>query len=324
LRADVVGSGLALCGAVEVTMRALLRYGWLVLALSTAAVGCGGQIADDVPGDDDTGAEATAGLNESGRNGQRIEIPLVVVLWENANFGGRKRVFVDNQGTLANGTTDRTWQCSGSGDQQFCAMDCTSGPDFNDMASAVGVHPGPDYQSFINRTGRQPTVTLFADAGFSGRSIKLAAGTYNDLSSLGFNDTASSLAIDYTQALGPATILPTGTATPFPSIPYVVRLHSASYDRKQACQEADTVITLVESSADLAGDYGFNDVTSWVEVLGGTAGFGSSVKLFTDPGFGGSFISTSTIGDWKVADSGFGDLTSSVKITGPIRVIINR
>lgn len=300
-------------------MRVSVRYGLSLCALSAAFAGCGapGEEAQSV-------GELVAGLNEDGVN-QRIEIPLVVVLWQNASFGGRKRVFVQDQPTLAAGSTTPREVCQRiSSDQNLCSFQCVGGPDFNDIASAVGVHPGPDFDSFVARTGRQPTVTLWSDAGFSGRSIKLAAGTYPDLGALGFNDAASSLSLDDSATRGQSTILPVGPAAPFPSIPYVVQLHSASSSRAIGCQESDTVITLVESSASLGADYGFDKAASWVELLHGTGGVGSSVRLYTDPGFGGSSIASSTFGSWTIDAAGFNDLTSSVKINGPLRLIWDR
>lgn len=49
-------------------------------------------------------------------------IPLVAVLWQDVNFGGVKRIFVRDE------------------------PDFTAEPLFNDEASAIGVHPGPDFE----------------------------------------------------------------------------------------------------------------------------------------------------------------------------------
>jgi hypothetical protein len=260
----------------------------------------------------------------SGRNGTRIEIPLVVVLWENANFGGRKRVFVDDDADLSGGTTTRdTAVCQGGGDQRTCYFDCKSGVDFNDTASALGVHPGPDYASFVARTGRQPTVTVYTDAGFGGRAVRFPVGVYGDFGALGLNDAISSLAIDDPTTLNQIPVASVGSPAPFNQIPFVVKLHSASLARRQACQEAETVITLVESSADLGGDYGFADRTSRVELLGGTAGRGAGVRVYSGAGYAGNSIASSTIGDWPVDTIGFNDVTRSVKINGPLRIVLH-
>jgi hypothetical protein len=229
------------------------------------------------------------------------------------NLGGKKRVFDDDAADLSGGTTDRfTTICQGSGDQRVCWFDCGRGVDFTERASAIGVHPGPDYQAFIARTARQRTVTVYTDADFRGNHVRLPVGVYSDLRGLGINDAISSLAIDDQTTLGQISVASAGSPAPFKSIPFVVKLHSGSFARRQACQEADTVVTLVESSASLGGDYGFDESASWVEILGGTAGFGAKVSLFSDAGFGGGSITSATIGDWQLDGAGFNDVTSSI------------
>src|SRR5262249_6669340 len=130
--------------------------------------------------------------------GQVGPIPLVVVLWDDIYFGGNKRQFVQDEPYLGPGQT-YSYVCNeinpASGKPTLCGWsgNCLAGPDFNDRASAIGVHPGPDYQAYIAQNGQEPTVTLYTDADYHGPSLTLRAGTYSNLVSLGFNDVISSI-----------------------------------------------------------------------------------------------------------------------------------
>jgi hypothetical protein len=78
-----------------------------------------------------------------------MAIPLVLVLWENANFGGCRRSLVSDTPDLG-------------------------GQGFNDVTSSVGVHPGPDYFTYKNaHGGAEPTVTLYEDIGYGGAALEL-------------------------------------------------------------------------------------------------------------------------------------------------------
>lgn len=286
-----------------------------LLWLLPLAIGCGGVA---------TGVDAT-GSNEAALgsgNAPTMQIPLVVVLWEDVNYGGRKRQFVADMGYIGNGYLHYPVNCQCSASS---ACSCIpSGPadgsvpgaDFNDVASAVGVHPGPDYDAFIASHGYEPTVTLWTDENYKGVSVRLAAGAYPDLRVFGINDAITSVQLDddaTTQAL-PIRRSSTPAAT-FWSIPRVVLLHSASLERRKEWLEADNVLTVVEASSDLGADYGFNDSVSSVEVMPGSSSLAAVVRLFADAGYGGASLSTSLMGDWPVSDLGFNDVASSLKIT---------
>ena len=145
-------------------------------------------------------------------------IPLVVVLWQNTNFGGVKREFVTDIDNL------KTYS-------------------FNDMTSAVGVHPGPDYEAWkLAHPNQEPTVTLFQNATGQGKALVLQTGQYPDLKIYGMNDKVSSLYFRNTQQ---GIISPQGTAATFSSIPFVILLTANS-----------SPLWLVESTQNLAADYG--------------------------------------------------------------------
>jgi hypothetical protein len=213
-------------------------------------------------------------LNGNGRN-TPLEIPLIVVLWENPHFRGTKRVLVRDEPNLENGWTK--------------GAICMSGAKFNDTASAVGVHPGPDYESWkVRNGGQEPTITLWSDPYFGGNLLQLQTGIYSDLHKWQFNDTASSVRFeppgDYTFTLK----APEGPAARIDPIPIILRLHTATYQQAFGgyCGAADNVITLVESTPDLKSEYGdpFNDSAQWVEILMGPSWSPSSVvELFKNP-----------------------------------------
>src|SRR5215469_9630020 len=101
-------------------------------------------------------------------------IPLIVVLWENVNYGGRKRLLFEdtpNLGLLG----------------------------FNDTASAIGIHPGPDYAAWQAANGGQaPFALLYKDNDYQGSGMGLAGGvnTLVLLPPFDFNDSISSVRIN--------------------------------------------------------------------------------------------------------------------------------
>jgi hypothetical protein len=155
------------------------------------------------------------------------QIPLVLVLWKNEHFGGAKRELIIDTPNLK--------------DQNF-----------NDSASSVGVHPGPDYATWKSMNGgKEPTVTLFSDIGGQGKSITLSTGIYSNLKSLGMDDSVSSV---YFNTSNPQSFAAEGPAAPFPSIPFAIELTD------NAGHEA----WLVEPTRSISADYGseFTEVSS--------------------------------------------------------------
>jgi hypothetical protein len=173
-----------------------------------------------------------------------VKIPLVVVLWHDPNFGGTKRVFVTDQNNLG----DNIWNSN-----------------FNDEASAVGVHPGPNYDATAGYT-----VSLFSDANFSGDELVLSAGIYPDLRPLDFNDEASSIRFNAPGTRQPGLYLggqlkyevgPTAGAAQISPIPAVIEVYVARESGGAPGSDDPTVngalvATIVESSSDIGADYG--------------------------------------------------------------------
>src|SRR5215470_13842709 len=97
-------------------------------------------------------------------------IPVVVVLWENENFGGRKRLLIEDVPDL---------HLLG----------------FDNLTSAIGVHPGPDFDAWKRAHGGiPPKVVCYVDEDYRGDGLVLDEGGMNKLSI--FNDTISSVRIN--------------------------------------------------------------------------------------------------------------------------------
>jgi len=205
-------------------------------------------------------------------------IPLVVALWENTNFGGRKRLLVDDTPILS-----------------LLA--------FNDTTSAVGVHPGPDYAAWkAAHGGKEPTVGLYENVNFGGAALILTTGAYASIHRLfNFGDAVSSVRFNP----------PPPSAAAITPIPLIVELFQ--HDNFNGNR-----LVVVEDSASLSGDFGseFNDVVTSVRVTSGPNFVAGKVaQLFRDANFGGGKIdlppgSYPNIG----ASHGFNDAVSSIKV----------
>ncbi len=243
-------------------------------------------------------------LEGDGRN-TPLEVPLIIVLWEHVNFGGTKRVFVRDEPNLADGWTK--------------GAICQAGAKFNDKASALGIHPGPDYEKWKARNGGQePTVFLWSDINYGGYLLQVQTGAYPDLTIYGFNDVASSVQFNTTGDIfnlkPPA--YPVARIDP---IPLVLKLHTAGFAQASGgyCGEADNVMTLVESTQNIQSQYdgAFNDSISWIEVLMGPSWTpASSVTVFKDFNFSNASRTYSAPSDAKLDADGFNDVLSSVRI----------
>lgn len=189
--------------------------------------------------------------------GPSTPIPLVVVLWKDQHYGGTKReLVVDTPNLKLQG--------------------------FNDTASSVGVHPGPDYLAWKqSHGGREPTVTLYTDAGGLGKSIVLSTGIYPDLKAYAMNDAVSSVYFSDAQP----TATPSGTAASFNSIPFVLRFTNGS-----------EMLWMIESTQDIGGDYGsnWNDAAkSVVIVKRSSAGATDTLEFCADKFFDQCYFPTS-------------------------------
>jgi hypothetical protein len=277
---------------------------WLLCATRLGSAGCAAP--DDPPTPDGQLESRSSELDLLGDGiNSNLEIPLVLVLWEHPSWGGKKRQFIRDEPTLAGGTTHTNFCWNG-----ICQWygTCRPGPGFDNTASAVGVHPGPDYQAYIARTGHEPTVTLWGDQDYGGAAITLRAGSYANLGNYGMNDCISSVRFD--APAGPLAT-PDGPAATIGYIPTVVKLHKNS---NVSCfgGEADHVITVVESSYSLGAMYGtdWNDSVSAVDVLRGPSWGEWWPSLCSDDWYGGSCtacpVGYSNISSW------FNDRASSV------------
>lgn len=251
-----------------------------------------------------------------------VKIPLVLVLWEHKKFGGTKRVFVADDHNLTSDTP-------------------LPSADFNDKSSAIGVHPGPDFDP-----NESLTISLFSDADFKGSELVVEAGVYPNLADINFNDSISSVRFNAPGARQPglyvrgaleAGIRPTGPAAAIAPIPAVVQLYATHNYREGGWGSPSFhsfhVATLVETSLDVGAEYGgqFSGSAVQVKVAEGSGPAGI-VHLFreTSPDTpqghiqGGGHIDllpkplsidpTAVAGAYDLAAYGFAKLTKAVTI----------
>jgi len=227
-----------------------------------------------------------------------LEIPLRVVLWEHAHFGGDGRTLVRDQANLGPG-----WAQGGR---------CQSGMAFEDVTSAVGVHVGPDYDAWKARHGgAEPVVILWSDRDFRGAYVVLQAGVYPDLSAFGLDDSVSSVQFAEGRPLAPPSVVNLGGRD---RIPVVLRLHTAPRRQVLSCGEADNVFTAVRSIYDI--DPPFDDAISWIEILRGpNYDATKSLTLYSERfRRGDTLTSRDAAMDLDLAARGFDDKLSSVFI----------
>lgn len=159
--------------------------------------------------------------NDRGRT-DYSRIAILVALWEHNSFRGRRALVARD-----------TRHLSPFG--------------MNDTVTAIGVHPGPNFDP-----ASEWVVTIFEHQGFTGRSATLGVGTHADLRQLKMNDTVTSLQI---RSVGKGDLpfvrggQPIGTIAPIPAI--------AELFEKPNFQGRSVLV--FEPIANL-GDYaGFND-----------------------------------------------------------------
>lgn len=206
-------------------------------------------------------------------------IPLIAVLWEHPGFAGRKRSLVMDMPNLLLQA-------------------------FNDRASAIGIHPGPDYAAWKTaHGGKEPTVGFYEHVNYGGAALILPAGAYANIHLLfNFGDAISSVRFN---PAPPAA----GAIT---NIPLVVELFSdVNFNGNR--------IQIIQDSANIPTDFGseFNDVVSSVRVIQGPNFVaGKQAQLFRDPNYMGGKIDLPpgtypNIG----ASHGFNDVVSSIKVS---------
>lgn len=201
------------------------------------------------------------------------KIPLVLVLWQDINFGGSKRVFVSDDRNLSGNQSDNN-------------------VDFNDKASAVGVHAGPDFNAAENLT-----ISLFSDAQFGGKELVLGEGIYPNLKNMDFNDCVSSVRFNgqgykppglYVNGKSQGGLAAAGPAGTIASIPAIVQLYVPHGNRQggpgSPSIETYRVVTMVEPSADIGIEYDsqFSGMAKFAKVVPGPSA-SALVRLYRLP-----------------------------------------
>lgn len=197
-------------------------------------------------------------------------IEIVVALWEHVGFRGRRVLL-----------TEDTPRLSSFG--------------FNDIASSVGIHPGPDFDE-----GKRYEVSLYQHAGFGGQQLVLEPGAYPSLHSpFNFGDRVSSVRIG--QGIAPAPRI-----TPIPVVVEVFE-HVNFVGRK---------LLVVEDISNIHSYANFGDQISSVRVhRGPDFANGDKAKLYRHVRFQGGQIDLDPGSYPNLHQShGFGDVVSSIRV----------
>jgi len=197
-------------------------------------------------------------------------IPIIVVLWEHPNYDGRRILLTEDTPDL--GVYN-----------------------FHDKASAIGIHPGPNYDS-----NAKYEVSFYQHSNYRGAQLVLTPGAYNDLRHpYNFNDMISSVNI--------GRGIP--GASPISPIPVVVELYAnRNFGGKK--------FLIVENVANIHSYGSFGDLVSSAKVLRGpNYASGKKAKLCRDVGGRGGCIELD-VGDYPDlhASHSFGDVVSSVYV----------
>jgi hypothetical protein len=223
-------------------------------------------------------------------------IPLVVALWEGAGYQGRKRLVVEDTPNL----------------------DLLG---FNDQASAVGIHPGPDYAAWQAAHGQAPFAVLYDDNDYESNGWIMTGGL-PDIGALNFGgissvricppitrDTVDVYELGLIDLGNPGRDeFQTVDATIAP-IPLVVELYVDALFRGHR-------IVVVEDSASLAGDFGaeFAGSVSSVQVLAGPNYAGQVAVLWNIVDFTGRAIGLPPGSYPDLTPLGFNDAAQSIKV----------
>lgn len=143
-----------------------------------------------------------------------MEIPLVVALWEKKNFQGKRRLIIEDTPNLKD-------------------------HEFNAETSAIGVHPGPQYETWKSKNGgKEPVVALYKEANYKGVPLRITAGEHADIHLFSFGDSIKSIKFNPQ---------PIKAVKP---IPLIVELYT-EYQGK------GTKRVIIENSPNLIDDFGF-------------------------------------------------------------------
>jgi hypothetical protein len=198
------------------------------------------------------------------------DIPIIAVLWEHTGYGGRRIVLTEDTPDLG-----------------------VYG--FHDMASAIGIHPGPNYDP-----AAKYVVSFYQHSNYGGAQLVLTPGAYpNLINPYNFNDMISS--VNFGQGIPSApTISP---------IPVVVELYEyINFGGKK--------FLVVQNVSNLHTYSAFGDIASSAKVRQGPNFVaGKKAKLCRDVGGIGGCIELD-VGDYPNlhASHGFGDVVSSVYV----------
>ena len=195
-------------------------------------------------------------------------IPIIVVLWQHSNYGGRRVLLTKDTPRL-------------------------SPYDFNDRTSAIGIHPGPDFDPNAHYT-----VGFYRDSYYRGARILLTPGAYPSLSPWNFNDKISSVNFD-----------PRPDVPAISPIPLVVELYEHSYYRGKKCM-------ILEDVANIHDYADFGDMVSSVRVFQGpNYTTGKKAVLYRDVNYRGGKIELEVGNYSNIGTShGFNDVLSSIKV----------
>jgi hypothetical protein len=199
-------------------------------------------------------------------------IPLIVVLWEGARFHGRKRTFpvvteLDAFGQAIPAVSLEHLR------NQFNAVRDLGFMDFDNTASAIGIHAGPSYT--VDEASAA-TISFFDDPHFGGIELVLPPTNHPDLEFYGFPERISSWRYNppgtrkpgmYRASGEEIATPPVGAVTPsklIAPIPLVVQIFNGSSgyvadpvtDYSNGSDNNQRCVSLVEDSWNLAADFG--------------------------------------------------------------------
>lgn len=217
-----------------------------------------------------------------------VNIPLVVVLWQNTNGQGARRTII--------------WDTPDLRDQNF-----------NDKASSIGVHPGPDYDQWkVDHNGQEPTASLYEDIGFAGAVLTLTTGWYPDIHvRFAFGDKISSVRVPG-EGADAAERTNTG-ADRIDSIPVVVEVFT---DRLQGGKTA-VIVENVDNIITYLGEE-FNDAISSLRTSETSGGQNALATVCEHINRGGQRKQVAAGHKYdNLVTNGFNDMASSVYVIDP-------
>lgn len=197
-------------------------------------------------------------------------IPIIVVLWQHENYGGRRVILTEDTADL--GVYN-----------------------FHDSASAIGIHPGPDYNSSQNYQ-----VSFYQHSNYRGGQLVLTPGAYPTLKKpYNFENTISSVNLFRGIPSAPS-IRP---------IRVVAELYEhANYRGKR--------LNILENVSNIHSYSDFGDIVSSVKVFEGPDyTSGSKARLCRDTSGRGGCIELE-VGEYPnlSASHGFNDVVSSIYV----------